>query len=99
MLPAIRLPILLLLTAVAACKQDAQDVGQQSVLLTQCQTELANCQAAGQTAVSLASERDDLKAALESVTRELVEVKVDRDKLVVELRAYRRRNAADGIQK
>ena len=98
MLPTTRLPILLLLTATAACKQDAQDVGQQNVLLTQCQTELANCRSAGQTAVTLASERDDLKAALESVTRELVEVKVDRDKMAVELRAYRRRNAPGDIQ-
>jgi len=94
----IRLPILLLLTTVVACKQDAQDVGQQSALLAQCQSELTNCRTARQTAVTLTTERDGLKAALELVTRELVEVKVDRDKMAVELRAYRRRNAADELQ-
>ena len=98
MLPITRLSILLLLTAAAACKQDAQEVGQQNVSLEQCQSELANCRAARQTAAILTTERDDLRAALESVTRELVEVKVDRDKMVVELRAYRRRNASGDIQ-
>ena len=97
MLPYTRLAILLLLST-AACKQGVQEVDQQNALLTQCQDELSNCRAVQQTNTTLATERDDLKAALESVTRELVEVKVDRDKLAVELRAYRRRNRADDNQ-
>jgi septal ring factor EnvC (AmiA/AmiB activator) len=88
----------LLLTAAAACKQDAQDVGQQNISLAQCQSELSSCRAARQATAILATERDDLRVALESVTRELVEVKVDRDKMAVELKAYRRRNAPGDIQ-
>ena len=97
MLPYVRLVILLLLPT-AACKQGVQDVDQQNALLTQCQHELSACQVARQEYTALTAERDELKAALESVTRELVEVKVDRDKMVVELRAYRRHHSIDDNQ-
>lgn len=78
------------LTAVSLLLTACSD-GKSSTALAKCQTDLQTVQQQLAITTGLQQERDELNAALESVTRELVMVKVERDKMAVELRAYSRK--------